>query len=143
MSDGVALLHHFVNREALFRQCPSWARLNAFATVSAIPRLRPIVFQVADNPGVDTAHCDLPHIRSFKLGAHSDASRAEDATIVVENKTGMRHIDGQARIVIGVAHMRDSERLSQGLKFAMAVRYADRANMIPFHEEELDRHLAV
>jgi hypothetical protein len=33
----------------------------------------------------------------------------------------MGHVDGEAGIVVRVAHMRDAERLRHGLQFAVAV----------------------
>jgi len=133
--DSIALLHHFVDCIAFLRNCAGWASLDTFAAPGAIFRMAPIVPEVADNARVDSARRNLPNIRSFELSTHSDAAGAENAAIVIEHEARMRHIHGKARVVIGVARMRDAERLSQRLKFAMAVRDAYRANVITFHQQ--------
>jgi hypothetical protein len=91
---------------ALLRECPRRTGLDTFAAAGAILRLAPIIPEISDNARVDTAR--------------SDAARAENTAIVIEDEARMRHIHRQARVVIGVAHMCDAEGLRKRLKFAMA-----------------------
>lgn len=105
---------------ALLRECPRRTGLDTFAAAGAILRLAPIIPEISDNARVDTARCDFPNIRAFELSTHSDAARAENTAIVIEDEARMRHIHRQARVVIGVAHMCDAEGLRKRLKFAMA-----------------------
>jgi hypothetical protein len=141
--DDFALFHHFVDGEALFSECACGACLNAFATAGAVARMAPIILEVGDEAGVDAARGDLPNVRSLDLGANPDAARAEDAPVVIENEARMGHIDGKAGIVIGVPDMGYAERLSHGLKLAVAVGDAGRADVVALHEEQLNSHAAI
>ena len=119
--DAFALLHHLVDGEAFFGEGAGGTGLHAFAAARAVARVSPIVLEVADDAGVDAARGDLPHVRAFNFSAYPHAAAAQDAAIMVEHEARMRHIDGQARVVVGIAHMGDTERLRHGLQLAVAV----------------------
>ena len=85
-ADDIALLDHLMNREALFSKRASGAGLDAFAAAGAVARVSPVVFEVADDAGIDAAGGDLPHVRAFHLGAYPYAARAQDAAIVIEDE---------------------------------------------------------
>ena len=141
--DGFALLDHLVNGEAFFRERAGGAGLDAFAAAGAVARVAPVVFEIADDAGVDAARGDLPHMRSFHLSADPDAAGAEDAAIVIEDKARVAHVHGQARVVVGIAHVGDAERLRHGLQFAVAVRDAGGADVVALDEQQLDGHAAI
>src|SRR5271165_4491179 len=98
--NGVALLHHLVDRVASFHQRPGRASLNAFAATGAVSCLTPLIPQIAHDEGMDAARCNLPNIRSFQLRTHPDATRAEDTTILVQDEARMRHVNRQPRVVV-------------------------------------------
>src|ERR1035437_7331711 len=120
-ADVIAMLDHLHHRLALFRECSGGADLHALAAAGAVARLAPIVLQVADDARVDAARGNLPDMRSFHLRTHPHAACAQDAAILIEDEAGMRHIDGETRIVVGVAHVGDAQLLRHCLKLAMAV----------------------
>ena len=55
----------------------------------------------------------------------------------------MGHIDRQARIVVGVAHMSDTQGLRHRLQLAMAVGDAGRADVIALDQQQFDSHAPI
>src|SRR5208337_559950 len=105
------------------------AGLHAFAAGGAIVRVAPIVLEIADNARIDAARRDFPDVGALDFGADADTTRAENAAVVIEDEAGMGHVNGEAGVVVGVAHMRDAERLRHGLQFAVTIRNTRRADV--------------
>ncbi len=141
--DGVALLDHLHDREAFFRECSGGAGMDAFTAGGAVDRLAPIVFEVADDTRVDAARGYLPNVCAFDLRADTDATRAEDAAVLIEDEAGVSHVHGEAGIVVPVADMCDAQLAGQRLKLAVAVTDAGGADVVAFDEEQFDGHLAI
>ena len=91
--DSFALLDHLVDGEAFFSERAGGTGLNAFAAAGAVAGVSPVVFEVADDARVDAARGDLPDMRAFNFSADSDAARAENAAIVIEDEARVRHVD--------------------------------------------------
>ena len=70
---------------------------------------------------MDPSRRNLPDIRAFQLSAYAYTARAENAAIVIENETGVRHVDRQSRIVVGVADVGYAQRPRQRLQLAMTI----------------------
>jgi len=67
--------------------------MDALTAVRAGCGIAPLFIHLADDASVDTAGGEFPDMCSFQFGADSNATRADDASIVVEYKAGMGHID--------------------------------------------------
>ena len=86
--------------------------------------------QLGDEPRLDAAGGDVPDVGALDLGAGPHAARAEHAAVVVEHVAGVRGVDGQPRVVVGVAHVRHPVLLRQRLQLAVPARDAHRADVV-------------
>ena len=78
------------------------------------------------------------------ISSHTRTQRAaQDAAVVVEHEARMRHVDRQARRIVGIADVGDAEALRQSLQLAMAVGDADRAEVVALDEQQLQRQAPV
>jgi len=81
-------------RDTFLSERAGWAHLGAFATSGAISRVAPVFGKVADQMRRDSPRRNLPYIRALNLRADSNATGAEDAPVLIQNKAGMAHVDG-------------------------------------------------
>src|ERR1035437_3822744 len=142
-ADGLALLDHLHHRKAFFRERSGGTGLHALAAAGAVACMAPVVLEVADDARVDAARGYLPDVRALHLRTDPDAAGAEDAAILVENEAGVGHVHGEARIVVGVAHVGDAQLAGHELEFAMAVGDAGRADVVALDQQQLDGHFSV
>jgi Ca2+-binding RTX toxin-like protein len=99
--------------------------------------------EVGDDGAINATAHDVPDVRAFDLGAHADAAGAEDAPVVVEGKALVRCIDGELGVAIGESHVSEALLLGEGLKLAVAVRDADRADVVALGEEQFENVAAI
>ena len=103
------------HRPALLGHRAGWAGLHALAAAGAARGLAPRPVQLGDEPRLDAAAGDVPHVRAFDLGAGAHAARTQDAAVVVEHVARVRGVDREPRVVVRVAHVRDAVVLGQRL----------------------------
>ena len=78
------------------------------------------------------------------ISAHvAHAARAQDAAVVVEHVARVRGVDGEPRVAVRVADVRDAVLLRQRLQLAVPGRDAHRADVVALGEQQLERDLAV
>ena len=111
----------------------------AFATTRATAGLSPWLVHVAGDAGMNASRREFPNVRTLQLCADANASCAQNATIVIEHKSRMRHVDRELWIVVGQSNSADPKCAGHRLKLAMAVRNADRANVISLDQQEFQR----
>ncbi len=99
--------------------------MHALAATGAGLGIAPGFVQVGDDARVGPAAHYIPGVRAFDLAANADATRAEDAAIVIENEPIVGCVDCRRRVEIWEADVRHSVFGRQGLQFAMTVRNAD------------------
>ncbi len=117
--------------------------MHALAAGGAGFRRSPRFVQIRNDLGVDAAPHHVPGMRALDLVANPDATRAQNAAVVIDDEAVVRGVDIFFRIAIRKAHMRNAETLRQHLHLAVTVRDADRADMIALGEQQLKDHAAV
>jgi hypothetical protein len=104
--------------------------MDALTATCAGCSIAPLFIHLADNAGMDATGGEFPDMRSFEFGADSNATRADDAPVVVEHKPRMGHIDRELGEVIGKSDRIDTEGARHILQFTMTVRDTDSADVI-------------
>ena len=99
--------------------------------------------QVGDHAGLDAAVHDVPGVGALDLVADPHAPRAEHAAVVIDDETLVRGIDRMPRLEVGHVDVGHADLPRQVLQFAVAVRDADRADVIALREQQLDDRPAV
>src|SRR6185312_15627825 len=110
------------------------ASLYALAAAGATRGLAPAGIEFGDQACVDAAVRHLPYVSTLDVGTYPNTARAQDAAIVVKHVARVRQIDGQTREVVGEAHVGDAQRVRHVLQFAVTVRDANRADVVPLHQ---------
>ena len=87
-------------------------------------RRSPRFVQVRNDFGVDATPHHVPGMRAFDLVANPDATRAQNAAVVIDDEAVVRGVDVFFRIAIRKAHMRNAETLRQHLHLAVTIRDA-------------------
>jgi hypothetical protein len=79
-------------------------------------------------------------VRAFDFVTRAYTSPAHHAAIVIHVKKRMRSVKVTVGVKIWKSHLCDAERLRQVLQLAIAIRHANRANVISFGKEQLNGH---
>jgi len=126
--------------ESLLYKRASRACLDAFAAPGAVFGLTPFIRHIADQPRRNAPSGYFPDVSTLQFRTSANAPRTENTPVVVNDISGMTHINVKTRIVIRISNVRDFERLSQPLQFAPPVRLADRADVVALDQKQFDCH---
>lgn len=94
--------------------------------------------EVGDHFAISAATFNIPNVRAFNFSADTNATGAENATVVVTSEALMRGVNGECGIAIGETDVSEAELLRESLEFAVAVGNADGADVISLGEEEFE-----
>src|SRR4030095_5201052 len=75
-------------------------------------------------------------MRALDLVAHAHTASAEDAAVVIHNKTLVRTIHFRLGIAVRVVYVRDLQTLRKALQFAVPVGNAHRADVVALREQQ-------
>ena len=84
---GTGAFQHFGHRAALFGQRAGRTDMHAFAAAGAGFRCSPGLVQIGDHLGLDAAAHHVPGVRALDFVAHADTARAQNAAVMVNDKT--------------------------------------------------------
>src|SRR5579864_668615 len=128
---------------SFFRKCAGGAHVDAFAATGAGFRRSPGLAQVSDDFRINAASHHVPGMRAFNLVTDANATRAQNAAVVIDDEALMRSVDHSFRVSIRKVNVGDAEFLRQELQVAVAVRNTYGTNVIALGKEQLDDHAAV
>lgn len=136
-------MFHLGDCGSLAKNRPGGTGLCALAARSARLRAAPELVHVGNDTSGRTPAADVPGMRALNLVAGANATRAEDAAVVINAELVVGRIDIALRMQIIKAHMVDTMRHCQVLQFAMIVGDANGANMISLGEQQFQNHSPV
>jgi hypothetical protein len=75
-------------------------------------------------------------VRALDFVTHAHATRAENAAVVVHHEAVMGRVHAQAGVAVRELHVIEPVGLGESLQIAVSVGHADRADVVPFREEQ-------
>src|SRR6516165_6504297 len=90
--DCLCRARHFLNRLAFFGERARWTGQHTLAAIRARLGVGPVLVQIRRDTRANAPRHDLPDVRNLDVRAHSYATRAQYAPVVIEYIARMARI---------------------------------------------------